>query len=228
MNRTVLLVEDDAIAREVLARHLRALDWQTLEAATLADARHLIATRGPIDAAIVDLDLPDGDGTTLLDASARLFGLALASSAEWSREKMARARAAGFDGTVAKPCSRDDLATVMAQAAVPPGEGMPIFDDRAALRALGTPSAVLALRSLLADELPMYRQRLLAHVAESDQAGLRAQLHRLLSAAGFTGAAALKEATVAYQVDGSPARLQQILVEIDRCLLAVPAKKSFS
>jgi CheY-like chemotaxis protein len=61
--RTVLLVDDSAVARRVLARRLEAEGFQVVEAATAAAARKVdIATVG---CAIVDLELPDADGTEL-------------------------------------------------------------------------------------------------------------------------------------------------------------------
>jgi DNA-binding response OmpR family regulator len=61
--RIVLLVDDSAVARRVLARRLEAEGFQVVEAATAAAARKVdIATLG---CAIVDLELPDADGTEL-------------------------------------------------------------------------------------------------------------------------------------------------------------------
>src|SRR5580698_6518441 len=61
--RTVLLVDDSAVARRVLARRLEAEGFLVTEAASMAMARKVdFATLG---CAIIDLELPDGDGTDL-------------------------------------------------------------------------------------------------------------------------------------------------------------------
>jgi DNA-binding NtrC family response regulator len=62
--RTVLLVDDSAVARRVLARRLEADGFLVAEAASMAAARKIdVATLG---CAIIDLELPDGDGTDLV------------------------------------------------------------------------------------------------------------------------------------------------------------------
>jgi DNA-binding response OmpR family regulator len=75
--RTVLLVDDSAVARRVLARRLEADGFHVTEAASLSMARKVdLATLG---CAIVDLELPDGDGTDLARSlQERRPGLAVA------------------------------------------------------------------------------------------------------------------------------------------------------
>lgn len=59
----VLIVDDSAVARRVLARRLETEGFQVREASSLATARKVnLATLG---CAIVDLELADGDGTDL-------------------------------------------------------------------------------------------------------------------------------------------------------------------
>lgn len=227
MNR-LLLVEDDPLTREVLARHVRELQFAPVLAATVAEALAARAAHGPFAASVIDLELPDGLGSSLLAGDRADLGITIASSADWDAAKRQAALSAGFAATLAKPCSRAALEAALAGIAFvaePRGEyGLPIFDDEAAVRAVGHAASVAALRRLLADELPEYRSRMLAHVAEDDQKGLRAQLHRLVSAAGFTGAVALRQAATAYQTQPDADRLQQVLIEIDRCLLALPER----
>src|SRR2546421_6487511 len=62
---TILVVEDHTATRRFLADNLPADGFEPLEAASVADARHLIETRFP-DISIVDLGLPDGSGLDLL------------------------------------------------------------------------------------------------------------------------------------------------------------------
>jgi DNA-binding response OmpR family regulator len=64
--RTVLLVDDSAVARRVLARRLETEGFLVSEASSIAAARRVDpATLG---CAIIDLELPDGDGTDLARA----------------------------------------------------------------------------------------------------------------------------------------------------------------
>jgi DNA-binding response OmpR family regulator len=61
--RIVLLVDDSAVARRVLARRLEADGFQVSEASSMAAGRKVdVASLG---CAIIDLELPDGDGTDL-------------------------------------------------------------------------------------------------------------------------------------------------------------------
>jgi len=60
---TVLLVDDSAVARRVLARRLEIDGFRVCEASSLATARKVdLASLG---CAILDLELADGDGTDL-------------------------------------------------------------------------------------------------------------------------------------------------------------------
>jgi DNA-binding response OmpR family regulator len=61
--RTVLLVDDSAVARRVLARRLEAEGFLVCEASSMATARRVDCAS--LGCAIVDLELADGDGTDL-------------------------------------------------------------------------------------------------------------------------------------------------------------------
>lgn len=66
-----LLVEDDAVLREVVQRSLGDAGYRVDVAATAADARHLWRVQ-PFDAVLLDLNLPDGNGLAVLrEARAR-------------------------------------------------------------------------------------------------------------------------------------------------------------
>ena len=64
---TVFIVEDDEATRANLVRKVERASGQQVvgSAATLADARALLAQNQP-DILLVDLQLPDGDGTSLI------------------------------------------------------------------------------------------------------------------------------------------------------------------
>ncbi len=59
----VLIVDDDASVRWALARAARDLDWETIEAETLAEAERGLAEA---DCVFLDVFLPDGDGLAWL------------------------------------------------------------------------------------------------------------------------------------------------------------------
>ena len=69
--RTVLVVDDDAVVREVLAQLLVADGFRVLVAANGEDAVHL-ATAHPLDAVLLDLGLPDGPGIQVCQALGRV------------------------------------------------------------------------------------------------------------------------------------------------------------
>ncbi|MBI4512208.1 MAG: sigma-54-dependent Fis family transcriptional regulator [Deltaproteobacteria bacterium] len=63
--RTVLIVEDDAVMRTTLAKHLGS-SHRVLVGATCSEARALHA-ENRVDLVILDLHLPDGDGLALVE-----------------------------------------------------------------------------------------------------------------------------------------------------------------
>ena len=71
MEKRILLVEDDASFRGVIARALgkalasEHLDVSFVEAGTLAEARVRLR-EGGLDAALIDVTMPDGDGLELV------------------------------------------------------------------------------------------------------------------------------------------------------------------
>ncbi len=67
MGARVLVVEDDPDMSRLIRRGLRMKGFESELAGTLAAARELLAPgENPFDAATVDLQLPDGDGGSLL------------------------------------------------------------------------------------------------------------------------------------------------------------------
>jgi CheY-like chemotaxis protein len=109
----ILVVEDNARFREVFARALgRALAAETLdvtfvEAGSLAEARARLR-EGGLDAALIDVRLPDGDGLDLVrqlnnGAATRIPTLVL--TAYLDHEVAAQAMGAGARGALSKVVS---------------------------------------------------------------------------------------------------------------------------
>ncbi len=110
--RSVLVVDDDATSRQLLARLLGAVGMATLEASGGGEALN-IAARERVDLIVTDLAMPEMTGLELtqrLRADERLRGLPiLAVSASASAFTRDEALGAGCDGFVAKPVHADEL-----------------------------------------------------------------------------------------------------------------------
>ncbi len=104
--KRVLLIEDHALFRESLAL---LLEWQlgleSVEAGSLAEGRRVLSDlEDTADFAIIDLDLPDGDGSELIEQlqEAEPGVPILALTADGSLVKRARALRAGAGEVLAK------------------------------------------------------------------------------------------------------------------------------
>jgi two-component system, NtrC family, response regulator AtoC len=111
----LLLVEDHALFREGLALLLK---WRTgldnVQSASIAEARRVLgdAKDEPV-CAVVDLDLPDGDGIELLE---RLRGLpVLALVSDRGLERCVRALEAGADEVLHKGESSEKIQSAVEQ-----------------------------------------------------------------------------------------------------------------
>jgi DNA-binding NarL/FixJ family response regulator len=104
--KRVLLIEEHALFRESLAL---LLEWRlglvSIEAGSLAEGHRVLgAAKGMANLAIIELDLPDGDGSELIE---RLHQTEpdvpiVAFSAERSLARHAQALEAGADEVLAK------------------------------------------------------------------------------------------------------------------------------
>jgi DNA-binding NarL/FixJ family response regulator len=102
----VLLIEDQALFRKALAILLNwRLGLKSIEAGSLAEGHRVLgAAKGMADLAIIELDLPDGDGRELIE---RLHQTEpdvpiLAFTADRSLVRHARALEAGANEVLAK------------------------------------------------------------------------------------------------------------------------------
>jgi CheY-like chemotaxis protein len=69
MPTTVLIADDSAVARRVLARALADAGFAVVEAGSVAEAAAVDADA--LDAAVLDLELEDGDGVAIAEALRR-------------------------------------------------------------------------------------------------------------------------------------------------------------
>ncbi len=104
--KRVLLIEDHTLFRESLAL---LLEWrmqvESVQAGSLAEGRRVLSdVKGTADIAIIDLDLPDGDGSELIEQlhETRPDVPILALTADQSVAKRARAMEAGADEVLPK------------------------------------------------------------------------------------------------------------------------------
>ncbi len=114
----VLLVEDHTAIRQPMAFMLdREPDLAVVgQAATLAEARGLLEG---VDLAILDLDLPDGSGLSLIPALHRVNpnAVALVLTASSNRVTTARAVEAGAAGVIHKSQGLDEVISAVRRAA---------------------------------------------------------------------------------------------------------------
>ena len=65
MARRILVVEDEASIRELVALNLKMTGWEVLEAPSAERALELIQKNPPCDVALLDIMLPGMDGFSL-------------------------------------------------------------------------------------------------------------------------------------------------------------------
>ncbi|MCA0374429.1 MAG: response regulator transcription factor [Gemmatimonadetes bacterium] len=108
--RRVLLLEDDLSVIKWAARVLEDMGATVRVATTLAEARLVLRTE-PIGLALVDLELPDGRGTTLVREirEAGRVPLVIVFSAHAHDDAVVEGLAAGADDYVSKPVAASVL-----------------------------------------------------------------------------------------------------------------------
>lgn len=114
----ILLVEDHAVFRQALALAF-SLDSDlkvVCEAGSVAEGRHMLAD---IDVAVVDLDLPDGSGATLIAElhEANRTADAIVLSASTQKVDIARAIEAGAAGVLHKSTPLRDIVAAVKRVA---------------------------------------------------------------------------------------------------------------
>ena len=113
MSLTVLLVEDDAELRATLRDALEVEGYRVFGAASLADARALLAhglAHEAVDVALLDLGLPDGDGESLVQQLRTGRGVpVIVLSARHGDVQKVRLLDGGADDFLVKPFSLLEL-----------------------------------------------------------------------------------------------------------------------
>lgn len=200
----LLLVEDDMTSQGFFQFVLESLPATVDIADSYASAVRL-AESVRHDLWLIDVNLPDGDGPSLLQALRARHPAtpALAHTADVNAQIQQALQQAGFIATMAKPISRETLIKTVrrALAKTVPGtdnsavDVAPDWDESAALTALnGQQAHVRALRELFLSELPVTRDAVSQALVKHDDDALRAQLHKLQASCGFVGASRLARA----------------------------------
>jgi CheY-like chemotaxis protein len=112
MSKTVLVVEDHDLNRQLLTMLVEGEGHEVLEAASVADVHARVAEAVP-DVILMDVHLPDGDGLDVvaqLRRDPRFDGVRIyAVTAYLMGETAGRAETAGCDGLFEKPIDTDKL-----------------------------------------------------------------------------------------------------------------------
>jgi len=236
----VLLVDDVAMNRELFTA-LLSREGHHVTAVEDGEAALRCLEAARFDLALIDIQMPFMDGLELTrhiraaidPVTARLPIVALSAAAYG--EDRERARAAGMDGYVTKPATRDDIADAIARVRALRGTNLPP-DPSQALDAVVVDLGVLdeqratfgaeRLRrflALLRDELSRRRTALEAAAHEGDRAGLALHAHAVASAAGNLGFNTLLELGRRMESEFPDLADAEIPAALDRLYAAIDA-----
>jgi PAS domain S-box-containing protein len=194
-----LVVDDSAVARELLRGMLELEGWSVREASS-GETALKEAARAELDLVLLDYQMPDGDGAEAAVALRRWFAarrperrtpIFLLTANVFVREQLVAARHA-IDGIVSKPLSRAALAHLLAAAADLSTE---LLDERvvgelASTRARDGRSMLARVLGGVAAELPASLQALRA---ASDRAAAARAAHAIAGQALLVGARQLAQ-----------------------------------
>ncbi|MBY5922296.1 TMAO reductase system sensor histidine kinase/response regulator TorS [Ferrimonas balearica] len=196
----LLVVEDNSVNRMVMSGFLDKLGQQAVMAPN-AKAALAAAQQQAFDLALVDIHLPDGDGTELQKALKAVqqaqFGVSLpciAVSAQVFEEQVKDYLAAGFDGFVGKPVRLtvlaealatqlgDSAATALPEAAEAKGDAVnwaQLEQDRSVLGA--------ELLTTMVSQFDAQAESTIATLKGAEQDAVSALAHKLKGSAGALG-----------------------------------------
>ena len=109
--KRVLVVEDEASIREMVARNLKMAGWEVIEAPSAERALELMHEEKPCDAALLDIMLPGMDGLSLCETIRRDdsdIGIIIVSAKGQESDKI-RGLSIGADDYITKPFSVSEL-----------------------------------------------------------------------------------------------------------------------
>lgn len=110
--KRILVVEDEASIRELVAFNLKRIGWEVLEAPSAERALELMQKSPPCDVALLDIMLPGMDGFSLCETirhSNAQIGIIMASAKGQESDKI-RGLSIGADDYITKPFSVSELA----------------------------------------------------------------------------------------------------------------------
>ena len=109
--KRILVVEDEASIREMVALNLKLAGWDVLEAPSAERALELLHAGSPCDAALLDIMLPGMDGLSLCETIRRDdpdIGIIIVSAKGQEQDKI-RGMSIGADDYITKPFSVSEL-----------------------------------------------------------------------------------------------------------------------
>jgi two-component system phosphate regulon response regulator OmpR len=129
---TILLVDDEAEVREVLAEYLGARDYDVIGAQNAAEARTLLG-RHAVDLALIDINMPGEDGLSLARHARERYpalGIVMLTSASTVVDRIVGLEV-GADDYVSKPFDpRELLARIRSVLRRAPGSERPAEGPR--------------------------------------------------------------------------------------------------
>lgn len=109
--KRILVVEDEASIRELVALNLKMTGWEVLEVPSAERALELIQKNPPCDVALLDIMLPGMDGFSLCETIRHgdpYIGIIMASAKGQESDKI-RGLSIGADDYITKPFSVSEL-----------------------------------------------------------------------------------------------------------------------
>lgn len=207
VRKTILVAEDEPISLGFIVTVLEQNGYNVVTADDGQSALN-IATNAYFDLLLVDINMPLLSGVQIMEklrinTEARSKNSpAIAITADHDSSLIRTCRDAGFQDMAYKPI---DSKTLTRQVGMTLGElnldeemavvHLPTFDDKQGLaRTNNNPKILASMRQLLAEQVEDMRKKALDASINKDWKGLHDVAHKLLSAAGFTGAVALRDA----------------------------------
>ena len=108
----ILVVDDDALIRDLLGERLERKGFRVARAGSLAEARERVSRHTP-DVAILDVKLPDGEGTQLLPELTEAGTPCVMMTAHGTVASAVEALRLGAEDFLEKPFSMDRLETTL-------------------------------------------------------------------------------------------------------------------